>query len=715
MSDINIIRAKIKLAELEARSKSSHKNDALLRSALETCIEAPKRLPDELEKIDEAIAEIKNNEILDSVAITRIRRLEFDKELIAWQVRRAAQEARRRLLHLNSINTPQKKKEEKEKCRKDTIYWFKNYAWTADPRNPLLWAVPFVLFDYQEEDVLEIEKYIYVLRQDRLTEKSRGVGVTWEIACLFIKYWALPQEGSSFQALVGSYKASEVDEIGNPATIFEKMRLQIRLLPSWMLPKKFNIDKHTPLRKIVNPERGCSIEGETANEEFGRSGRYTVILFDEFPSFELAEAAATASSQSSFCHLYVGTPKGKLNYFARLKYSGKIKVSTIHWKKHPLYDERWYEGEKLKMTPEMVAQELDINYDASQPGKVYPTYNELYHVITRSEFMAAVPGGRSAKGEFRIPQEWLCMWTQDWGASGEDEHPCITLYFAKANEGFRTKYGQDIGGCVFIFKEYIAPENPAPSNVATYLLRYEAEMEIEKQVIDRRVSHEQSAVMATYNDIHGMGVSKVKTNYTEGIAQVRDYLELYATHEPHPFREVTRRSLYPKLPPIMGRPHLFLVVEDNQGMLHYDHSLNRWLVTLPKDSEGLKRTREEFPVYHYNKTEAGKAVKKQRPYKLFDDAMDDIRYAANVFFPPLAGMTAKMKLETQLPLSLREVTIRAESPEEMGRSYIARMEYMREKKLLPSQQKQRAVSYRDKLYELAERQYANNYGRLRNT
>src|ERR1051326_2279181 len=411
--DINVYTAKLKLAELEARAgKSAHKNDALLRAALEACIEAPKRLPAEIENIDKAIQKIKEEGVLDDTAVKRIKRLNFDKKLITFQVFRAAKESKRRLLHINSINSSVKKKAERQKCQEDTLYWFKNYAWTADPRNPLLWAVPFQPFDYQEEHILDVEDHIFTLRSDHLTEKSRGVGVTWEIADIFVKHWAIPREGTSFQALVGSYKSSEVDQLGNPATIFEKMRLQIRLLPSWQLPKGFDIHKDAPLLKIVNKEKGCSIEGETANEEFGRSGRYTVICFDEFPSFELAEAAATAASQSANCHLYTGTPKGKLNYFYTLRASGKIKVSTIHWKRHPVYDVDWYNGEKLKMSDEMIAQELDINYDASQPGRVYSTYDEVYHVITRSEFAQAIPEGRDSHGNFRLPKEWTCMWTQ---------------------------------------------------------------------------------------------------------------------------------------------------------------------------------------------------------------------------------------------------------------------------------------------------------------
>src|ERR1051326_1991458 len=94
--DINVYTAKLKLAELEARAgKSAHKNDALLRAALEACIEAPKRLPAEIENIDKAIQKIKEEGVLDDTAVKRIKRLNFDKKLITFQVFRAAKESKR--------------------------------------------------------------------------------------------------------------------------------------------------------------------------------------------------------------------------------------------------------------------------------------------------------------------------------------------------------------------------------------------------------------------------------------------------------------------------------------------------------------------------------------------------------------------------------------------------------------------------------------------
>ena len=92
------------------------------------------------------------------------------------------------------------------------------------------------------------------------------------------------------------------------------------------------------------------------------------------------------------------------NEYAQLRFSGTVPVKTYHWREHPHKDERWYEFQKLDMNDDTrVAQELDIDYTASTPNRVYPDYNEIYHVITKSELMRALPEFSDSKGQFRMP------------------------------------------------------------------------------------------------------------------------------------------------------------------------------------------------------------------------------------------------------------------------------------------------------------------------
>ncbi|EFT5357657.1 hypothetical protein H2382_004303 [Salmonella enterica] len=60
---------------------------------------------------------------------------------------------------------------------------------------------------------------------------------------------------------------------------------------------------------------------------------------------------------------------GMNNPFAQKRHSGKIPVFTFHWRSDPRKDDEWYRKECEKIdNPIIVAQELDLNYQASAEG-----------------------------------------------------------------------------------------------------------------------------------------------------------------------------------------------------------------------------------------------------------------------------------------------------------------------------------------------------------
>jgi len=199
-TSIALANAKIKLEELNRRAKASKETkDPFLYSALYSCIEAVDKLPAKIAEIDEAIEETLIAAPDDAKTAIRIKYLEWTKQNLIWTVQRASEAAKERISHLAEINTPVKEKAEIEKCSKDNLYWFKWYAWTADPRNKLLWAVPFIPFEYQEEFIDWIDSIIYKRKTDGLSDKSRDMGITWTMVCLFAKYWLMPKDGTSFK------------------------------------------------------------------------------------------------------------------------------------------------------------------------------------------------------------------------------------------------------------------------------------------------------------------------------------------------------------------------------------------------------------------------------------------------------------------------------------------------------------------------------------
>lgn len=258
------------------------------------------------------------------------------------------------------------------------IFFIENFGWTFDPRpqaHPN--NLPFILFDYQKDAIRHLMDAIDN-GHDCLIEKSRDMGVTWIVVWLFLWYW-LFRDGTSL--LMGSYKEKLVDDRTDDS-LFGRLDYSVTNLPIWLLPKGFKKEKHRTQMKLVNPVNNNLISGDTMNPDFGRGSRKTAIFFDELGSWDYAQDAWAACGDVTACRIANSTPKG-MNYYAKLRNSG-IDVLTLHWRRHPLKDEEWYEFEKQRRTEEEVAQELDISYDKSQEGRVYPEWNE--NNVTTGDF-----------------------------------------------------------------------------------------------------------------------------------------------------------------------------------------------------------------------------------------------------------------------------------------------------------------------------------------
>lgn len=251
------------------------------------------------------------------------------------------------------------------------IFFIENFCWTFDPRSEGKY-LPVVLFDYQRDFIRYMIEHIDK-GKNFLIEKSRDMGMSWLVCYVFLWYW-LFREGSSL--LMGSYKEDLVDDGVNINAIFGKLEFTLRNMPKWMMPRGFNFRKHRTHLKLVNPENGNIIVGDTMNPEFGRGARMTAIFYDELGFWAAAKEAWESGSQTTSCRIGNSTPHGK-NYFWNLRGSGKYDLLTLHWKLHPLKDKEWYDYEVATNTDETVAQEIDLNYEKSLEGKVYPEWQPV--------------------------------------------------------------------------------------------------------------------------------------------------------------------------------------------------------------------------------------------------------------------------------------------------------------------------------------------------
>lgn len=119
------------------------------------------------------------------------------------------------------------------------------------------------------------------------------------------------------------------------------------------------------------------LTGESSNPNAGTGGTYDVGFIDEMSKIGHAAQINTSMSRATPMRIMNGTPKGKTTEFYRMRKlaeAGAFRWHHIHWSEHPFDTEEWYEAQKLKSSPEEIAQELDISYDNSMVGRVYTEF-----------------------------------------------------------------------------------------------------------------------------------------------------------------------------------------------------------------------------------------------------------------------------------------------------------------------------------------------------
>lgn len=235
---------------------------------------------------------------------------------------------------------------------------------TFDPRlveRGMEATAPFLLFPKQEEFVDWIVAR-WKGQEDGVAEKSRDMGVSWLTVAVAV--WMFLYYPGSVVGF-GSRKEEYVDKLGDPKSLFWKVRAFIDLLPREFRPAGWDSKKHAPFMVITNPENASVILGE-AGDNIGRGNRTSIYFKDESAFYERAEAIDAALSQTSNCKIDVSTPNGAGNPFYRKAKGGKIPLFVFDWKDDPRKDQAWYDAQVAKAdSPTIVAQEIDRNYEAS--------------------------------------------------------------------------------------------------------------------------------------------------------------------------------------------------------------------------------------------------------------------------------------------------------------------------------------------------------------
>jgi len=256
------------------------------------------------------------------------------------------------------------------------MHWLDTY----DPRKEHSKWIPFIFFKRQ----LEFIEFLHACRLDGesgLTEKCRDAGATW-CACAYSIWSFLFIENDAIGW--GSRKEDLVDKLGDPSSIFEKMRQLLRRLPAEFMPQGFDYKKHATFMKFVNPENGAVITGETG-DNIGRGGRTSMYFKDESAHYERPLKIEAALGDTTRVQIDISSVNGVGNPFHRrreagivwpLKKSGYVRVFIIDWRDHPEKTQEWYDMRKARNEREgmlhIFAQEVDRNYSASQQNTLIP-------------------------------------------------------------------------------------------------------------------------------------------------------------------------------------------------------------------------------------------------------------------------------------------------------------------------------------------------------
>ena len=262
-----------------------------------------------------------------------------------------------------------------------------DWATTYDPRKKgdIPKRMPFCLFPRQIELVWFLQDCIDE-GESGLIEKCRDAGATFVCAAFSVWLWIFrPDSSTGF----GSRKEMLVDRLGDPDSIFQKIRDMINMLPPDIFhPQGWNGDKHMPSMKIINPENGAQIAGE-AGDNIGRGGRKGIYFKDESAHYERPELIEASLGDNTDVQIDISSVNGTGNVFYRRRKAGvewkpgselpkgKTRVFIFDWRDHPGKSDEWYERRRAKAEDEgllhVFAQEVDRDYASAVQGVLIPS------------------------------------------------------------------------------------------------------------------------------------------------------------------------------------------------------------------------------------------------------------------------------------------------------------------------------------------------------
>jgi len=372
---------------------------------------------------------------------------------------------RRRLRIVSTVGESEERRQlVLEECAKDPVAWGNDWVWTFDPRLVSIGLDPYVPFDLfrRQETVIRACELAEKYGRDFCILKGRDTGISYVVLLYMLHCWRFKP---GWVGGVGTMTLDDLDSKDDPNSLMEKLRIMLRMLPSWMLPKGFDWRKHAVAKKLINPENGAVISGDIG-PNMGRSGRSAFYLGDEFAHVVHAAAIISALAYNSRATCFVSTPSplGPANVFSQMCQSGKYEVIEVGWEHDPRRSVEWYENERATRPAHTVAVELDRDLTGAAVGTLIPgvhvnacvkLYQELTakHPLELQKALAGLPvtagldPSDGGSNETALARRWgpLVDINQGWldKDTGESTDHAVGLLLEK-DEGLREEGELDL-------------------------------------------------------------------------------------------------------------------------------------------------------------------------------------------------------------------------------------------------------------------------------
>jgi phage terminase large subunit len=282
------------------------------------------------------------------------------------------------------------------------IHFINHWCSVYEPRNAgtdrPTW-MPFILYKRQDEFVQFVLECLKA-EQPGLVEKCRTMGATWLGVAVSVWAWLfIPGISIGW----GSQDADAVSVIGDPSSIFEKIRMMIRRIPECFLPEGLTKD-HLKHMECINPATGATIIGQVG-DNIGRGGRTRIFFKDESAHYGHPELIEAALGETTRVPIDISSVNGLGNLFHRKREMGQdwypgckiergfTRVFVMDSHDHPEYGDEWHKEKRAfherQATLHIYAQEIERNYAASVQGTIIP--KEWLDVCTDAHIKLNIP------------------------------------------------------------------------------------------------------------------------------------------------------------------------------------------------------------------------------------------------------------------------------------------------------------------------------------